>query len=50
MAYLKPDSDETYKIEDEMGKRGNGRKRIEAFANAKLLVPRCKREIEGQFQ
>lgn len=24
MAYIKPDSDETYKIEDELGKRGNG--------------------------
>jgi hypothetical protein len=25
MAYLKPDSDETYKIEDELGKSGNGK-------------------------
>jgi hypothetical protein len=26
MAYLKPDSDETYKIEDELEERGNGGK------------------------
>jgi hypothetical protein len=32
MAYIKPDSDETYKIEDELGKRGNGETVNELFS------------------